>query len=120
MTSTSNRNLPGGYAVRRKVNSDIRSYQTCRCKAYAPKNYFPAMGVNVGQAPNGISAVNQTDIGSFLRGQYFSNLEESRKQFTAEVNSYPSLAFFGRRGLIMPNPLVVEGCQRPYRYAPAN
>jgi hypothetical protein len=120
MTSTRTRNLPGDYAVRKRINSDSRSYQTYHYKAYAPKDYFPAMGINVGQAPNGILAVNQTDVGSFLRGQYFSNLEEPKKQFTAETNSYPSLAFFGRRGLIMPNPLAIENCQRPYRYASSN
>jgi len=120
MASTRIRNLPGDYAVRKRINNDSRSYQTYHYKAYAPKNYFPALGVNVGQAPNGILAVNQTDVGSFLRGQYFSNLEKPKTQFTADINSYPSLAFFGRRDLIMPNSLIVEKCQRPHRYAALN
>lgn len=118
MASTRIRNLPGDYAVRKRINSDTRNYQTSRDKAYAYKTYFPAVGVNVGQLPNYMSAVNQTDVDSFLKGQYFNNLEKPKDEFTADVKSYSGLSFFPRDKLIMPNPLVIENCQRPYRYAP--
>ena len=113
MASTRNKNMPGEYCLRQMSNMHSTNFMTYHGAALNKTNLLPCAGVLHGKVPNTVLSENSTDIESFLLGINSTNLIRPRPNFTAKINCLQSLSFYERLQPYIPEPLIIENCQRP-------
>ena len=85
-------------------------------KCISNESALPCVGINAPMMTNGynnsILSKNASDIESALFGIGATNLVKSKAPVTPELNRMPHIAFFNRLPVYLPEPLVIENCQR--------
>lgn len=115
MASTRNKNMPNEYCLFKRNNEDIVNNRLTKSRRFANKSAIPCAGINVGHMPNEVLSHNATDIESRLYGINSTNLVQPERPLTPELKNLPSIAFFDRPKVFLPEPLVIEKNQRPHR-----
>lgn len=115
MASTRNKNTCGDYYLEQKQSSHILDNRIYQHRRVAFNDALPCAGINVGSVPNTQLSKNAIDIESSLYGINSSNLVEKQKPVVPRLNNLPSIAFFDRPQMFIPEPLVVEKNQRPLK-----
>ena len=119
MASTRNINTRGNYALELNQYMHSRDYTLYENSQYGTAycTKLPGDGVNPAQMPANQLSRNAIDIETFLFGIGSTNLTEAQEKILRpELNCLPSQNFFPKKPTIMPEPLVVEKFQRPFRY----
>ena len=116
MASTRNKNMPGEYCLQQVAFKQESNYNTYKGKRLCKKNYLPCAGIRPAQIPAQVLSKNSTDVESFLFGINSSNLVKPAPKFSAELNCLPGLSFYNRLQPMLPQPLILENCQRPEIY----
>lgn len=113
MASTRNKNTKNDYCLEQRENRQFENYTTYNLKRTAYDTRHPCFGVNVGYRPNNVMAYNATDIESSLYGINSSNLVNPQPEVKPELKTHKSVSFFDRPQVYVPEPLIIEDCQRP-------
>jgi hypothetical protein len=113
MASTRNNNMPGEYCLQQKSYNQGSAYLLNKSKRVASHSTIPCPGVNHGQVPNTVLAYNATDIESSLFGINSSNLVQPQNPVQPKLKTLDMLSFAPRLHALLPEPLIVEKCQRP-------
>lgn len=115
MASTRNKNMPGDYALEKKMHTTLFNSQTYKNSAsgcaYTP--HLAGNGLLPGKCPANVLSNNACDIESFLFGIGSTNLENPKAPVTAELNTIQSVNIINKAPVIMPKPLTIDGGQRP-------
>ena len=116
MASTRSKNTPDDYCLQQRSYGDARQYTTYVNSQYgkAAESAFPCFGVNMGHMPSDVLSRNPTDIESNLFGINSTNLVNPAEPTIAEINRMPNVAFFPRKPVYLPKPLIIENNQRPF------
>jgi hypothetical protein len=116
MTSTRLNNSKGWYCQEQKGIQKTYRHEMWKYKCISANSAFPCAGINMPMMTNGynnkILSNNASDIESSLFGIGSTNLVKPKAPVTPEINKMPSLSFFNRLQVFLPEPLVVENCQR--------
>lgn len=115
MASTRNKNTYHDYSLFKRENNLILQNRIFENRRIAEVSAIPCAGINIGHMPNTVLSKDATDIESRLYGINSTNLVEPAKDFTPRINNLPSVAFFERPKVYLPEPLVIENNQRPLR-----
>ena len=113
MASTRNNNMRGNYCLQQKSYDQASEYTLNKSKRIAQHSTLPCPGVNTGRVPNTVLAYNATDIESSLFGISSNNLVNPQKPVQPHLKQLDMLSFAPRLHAILPEPLIVENCQRP-------
>jgi hypothetical protein len=121
MASTRNKNTCGDYYLERQQDTIIMDNRLYENRRLAYHTAFPDAGINVGHMPNTVLSNNATDLESSLFGIGSTNLTQAPLKETDAphrnphqwLKKLPSVAFFERMPVYMPEPLVIEKNQRP-------
>ena len=113
MASTRNNNMPNEYCLQQQQNNQILKDRTSKFRRTAFESAIPCVGVNVGGMPNTVLSFNPTNTESNLYGIGATNLVTPNKEFTPRIKKLPTIAFFERMEVLLPNPLVIIQNQRP-------
>ena len=114
MASTRNKNMPGDYCVQQRSYNQSLKYTTNKEKRLAHYSGLPCAGINGGQVPNTIFSNNPTDIESSLFGINSTNLVCPAKPVHPDIKCLDSISFFQRLHAFLPEPLIIQKCQRPH------
>ena len=114
MASTRSKNTPDDYCLQQKSYRNARQYNASIQYGEAAESALPCFGVNMGHMPWNVLAQNPVDIESNLFGINSTNLVNPAAPTIAEVNKLPNVAFFERKPVYLPKPLVVQNDQRPF------
>jgi hypothetical protein len=116
MASTRNNNTPGNYNLEQTKYYSTRNYETFVNSQYgmAYNPALPTFGINPTHMPRETFSANSVDVESALFGINSTNLVSPQKPVNPELKTIPTISFFERLPLLMPNPLVIENKQRPY------
>lgn len=113
MASTRNRNMENEYCLEQKENKHIMDNRVYVHRTYAFDTRMPCAGINVGYRPNDVLSANATDIESQLYGINSTNLVQKKSPLVPHLKKHQDIAFFERRPVYIPEPLVIENNQRP-------
>ena len=117
MASTRLKNLPGMYKHETNINENHKFYKTARHQAIPETSRLPTSGINVGMMKGGynndILSNNTADVESSLFGIGLSNLVEKKSFQNPSANSLGEVQFFDGTYVSLPEPLYIEGNQRP-------
>ena len=113
MASTQNKNMPGEYCLQQVAFKQESNYTSYKGKRLCNKNFLPCAGILPGQVPAQVLSKNSTDCESFLFGINSSNLVNPTPKVSVQLNCLPGLSFYSRLQPLLPQPLVIENCQRP-------
>ncbi len=86
-----------------------------KSRRFAETNAMPGVGINVGHMPNTILSENAVDVESRLYGINSSNLVTPQGDLTVKSIKLPTMKFFDRPELFLPQPLAIENNQRPIK-----
>ena len=116
MASTRNRNTPGNFCLEQREHKQSENYTLYANSQYgaAFNTRLPGNGLMPAQIPWNKLSYNAADTESFLFGINSTNLVSPQKPVNPELKTIPTISFFERMPLFMPNPLVIENKQRPY------
>ena len=116
MASTRNNNTPGNYNLEQTKYYSTRKYESFVNSQYgmAYKPALSTLGINPTHMPRETFSNNSVDVESALFGINSTNLVSPQKPVNPELKTIPTISFFERMPLFMPNPLVIENKQRPY------
>ena len=112
MTSTRNINTQGDYNLKKQESVMIRDYLLHNDYANTQR---PVM-FNLGSNPSfysGLLSQNAIDIESKLRGIRSVNLEGPSFNPEPLFKSVPSVSYFERHKVILPNAYIHSRCERP-------
>lgn len=121
MASTRNKNTCGDYYLEGRQNVGIMDNRLYEQRRIAYQTSFPDAGIHVGHMPNTVLSHNAIDLESSLFGIGSTDLtlppnsEHSshvREYENPKLKSLPSVAFFERLPVFIPEPLVIETHQR--------
>lgn len=115
MASTRNKNMRNEYCLFKRENNNILENRVFENRRIAYSNAIPCAGINIGHMPNTVLSHNATDIESRLYGINASNLVNPERPLTPRIKNLPSVAFFDRPKVYLPEPLVIEKDQRPIK-----
>ena len=117
MASTRLNNDKGWYCQQQEGIRKYEEHELWKFKCISNQTAFPCAGINMPMMTNGynnnILSQDAPDIESALFGIGSTNLVKPKKPTIARLNSVGDIAFFRRLPVYMPEPLVVEKCQRP-------
>jgi len=115
MAGTRNKNTPGDYKLEQNNNIGIIEYNTYKHSSYgAPQQTnFAGDGLLMGRIASAQLSNNYCDIESQLFGIGSTNLVTPKGETTPSIRKLDSLSIIDRLPVIVPEPLVVEGNQRP-------
>ena len=116
MTSTRNNNQCGDYNLQQNSYSLARQYTSYKYSQYgqAYKDAIPCVGITPSHMPRDTLSRNPIEIESALFGINSTNLVSPQKPVNPQLKTIPTISFFERLPMCMPNPLVIENNQRPY------
>ena len=114
MSSTSNKNMPGNYALEQKMNQHIDTYRTYLHSAAgeAYTNHLPGNGLLPGSNARTHLCTNYCDVESQLRGIGSTNLVNPQAPVVAQLRTPDSLSVMHKLPVLLPEPLVVETTHR--------
>jgi hypothetical protein len=116
MASTRNKNTPGDYYLQQRSFDLAKTYNTYQNsqygQAYAPA--MPCVGIIPSHMPNNTLSLNPIEIESSLFGINSTNLVSPQAPLKAKLKTVPTISYFDRLPVFMPNPLVIEDKQRPF------
>lgn len=117
MASTRNINTRCNYNLEQRINTnhfDYQQYQNCSSgKAY--DEAMPCFGIYPSKLSMDTLSHNPIDIETQLRGIGTTNLVFEQPEVTPEFKTLRSIKFYDRLALQLPEPLIVQGGQRPLR-----
>lgn len=111
MSDTRNRNTPLNYKNEKRKNNHVQEYHQLYGTAY--KTNLCGNGLLHGRLPREQLSNNPIDTESFLFGINSTNLEEKQDAFVPQLNTLSNIDLFQNTPIIMPEPLICEGNQRP-------
>jgi len=116
MASTRNNNTPSEYLLQQKSYNKASNYMSYGHSTYgqAYKNAMPSLGITPSHMPRSIFSRNSVDIESALFGINSTNLVTPQAPVTPDLTKLPTINYFDRLPLIMPENLVIQTNQRPY------
>lgn len=116
MAGTRNKNTLGDYTLEQNNNIGIAKYNTYKHSAYgAPQQTnFAGDGLLMGRITSDQLSNNYCDIESQLFGIGSTNLVTPKGETIPNIKKIDSLSIIDRLPVIVPEPLVVKGNQRPY------
>jgi len=116
MASTSNKNTPGNYCLQQRAFADSLKYNEYVNSQYghAYRPGIPCLGITPSHMPRDTLSSNPVAIESALFGINSTNLVDPQKPVVPELKTVPSVSYFDRVPLIMPQPLVPQEQQRPF------
>ena len=116
MASTRNKNTPSDYCLQQRGYQESAAYTTFKYSSsgQAEQSAFPCVGINMGHMPASVLSQNPVDIESGLFGINSTNLVDPQPPVIAEVNNMQNVAFFPRKPVYLPDPLVQSVTQRPF------
>lgn len=115
MSSTRNKNTAGNYELEQQYYNKQSEYKTYINSQYGKpqQTQFPGNGLLTGRfAPTELSR-NSCDLESFLYGIGTTNLVSPQPKPIAQIYELESLNIIKKLPIILPEPLVIEGNQRP-------
>jgi len=114
MTSTSNKNMPGNYALEQRMNTLIDGYRTYLHSAAgeAYTNHLPGNGLLPASNSRVHLCGNYCDVESQLRGIGSTNLVNPQTYVVPQHREMESLSIMQKLPVLLPEPLVVEKNQR--------
>lgn len=117
MASTRNKNTLGNYANEQRQYSQGENYVLYENSQYgtAYDTKLPGNGLLAGQLPCNTLSHNAMDTESFLFGINSTNLVKPAPCFVPEIKRLETTHIFENKPILMPEPLVIEKYQRPYR-----
>jgi len=115
MASTRNKNTCGDYYLEQKQSAHILDNRVYEHRRIAYSDALPCAGINVGSVPNTQLAKNATDIESSLYGINSTNLVKPAAPVNPNLKHLKDVSFFERPQVFVPEPLVIEKSQRPFR-----
>lgn len=113
MSSTRLVNSKGEYACEQRRNNSIVTNRLFEQRTIAHDTRDSTFGVFDGHRPNYTLSKNATDIESQLYGIGSSNLVQSKTPAIPRFIRNSEISFFDRPKQFLPDPLVIENCQRP-------
>ena len=116
MASTRNKNMPSDYCLQQRSFTLASNYTGYQHSSYgAPNNVaIPCVGITPSHMSYDAFSQNGIEIESRLRGINSTNLVNPQQPVTPQLLPLQFKSFFSRIPLIMPEPLRIEGNQRPY------
>lgn len=115
MASTRNNNMKGEYKLQQNAYSLGRMYNSYQYsqsgRAYNPA--MPSVGIIPSHMPRDTLSYNPVEIESMLFGINSTNLVNPQTPIKPNLKQIPTVPFFDRLIVHMPNPLVIENNQRP-------
>ena len=117
MSSTRLNNSPGEYCLQQYGYNHASAFELYKYKCIAFESAMPGLGVNMPMMTNGynnnVLSQNGPDVESALFGINSTNLVKPRPPVYCKPNHLPVKNFFPLLKKFIPEPLVVEKCQRP-------
>lgn len=117
MASTRLNNDSGEYCLQQRGNNRALDFNLYKYKGIPTHSAFPGLGINMPLMINGynnnVLSRNTTDVESALLGIDSTNLVNPRQHVYCQKNDLPTMNFFPLPERFLPEPLVVEKCQRP-------
>lgn len=115
MASTRNINMKNEYCLEERMNSNLVNNRIAPYRNIAYSTRLPDAGINVGHIPNHQLAYNATDVESSLFGIQSTNLVNRTSFSLPKEKKMTNISFFERLPVYIPEPLVIEKNQRPFR-----
>lgn len=112
MSSTRIHNLPCTYKAQEQRKQHVAEHISYKYNGQAYDTKLPGFTVLAGQVGPDQFAYNYANVDSFLKGTYFNNLENPRREFTPRIKCLKTAKFIETEPTYIPEPLVVEKCQR--------
>lgn len=117
MASTRLNNDSGEYCLQQRGYNRALDFNLYKYKSIPTRSAFPGLGINMPLMTNGynnnILSRNTTDVESALLGIDSTNHVNPRQHVYCQKNDLPTTNFFPLPERFLPEPLVVEKCQRP-------
>ena len=117
MASTRLNNDRGWYCQNQRGRAQQAAHELWKYKCISNRTAFPCAGINMPMMTNGynnnILSRNASDIESVLFGIGATNLADPKPPVTPELNCIGNVKFFDRPRTYLPEPLIVQKCQRP-------
>ncbi len=113
MANTRNRNTVENYKLEKEAYGQKREWITYEHSHLAYQSNLPGNGLGGAWIPRTELSSNSEDVESYLFGIGASNLVEGARNTEVQPKSMRSLEIADRLPLIMPDPMLIEGNQRP-------
>jgi len=117
MASTRLNNSTGEYCLQQRGYNRALDFELYKFKCIPKESAMPGLGVNMPMMTNGynnnVLSRNASDVESALFGINSTNLVKPRAPVYCQANTLPVASFFPLPKKFIPEPLVVEKCQRP-------
>ena len=117
MTSTRLNNDKGEYCQQQRNMRLAEQFTLYKYKCISGDSAFPCVGINTPAMTNGynnnVLSKNTSDVESALFGINSTNLVNPRQPVHCQAKQLPEASFFPLPKKFLPEPLVVEKCQRP-------
>ena len=116
MTSKRNKNTSQNYCLEQRDNNLANTYTHFMNSSYgnAYTNALPCVGITPSHMPRNTLYHNPIEIESFLFGIGSTNLVQNSTPITPQLKSVPTVSYFDRLPLIIPEPLIIQSDQRPF------
>ena len=107
----------GNYCLQQRSYRESSNYlaYTNGANGYAYDTRMPGNGLLMGQVPWNKLSDNAPDIESFLFGINSTNLVKPEPPLTPQLREYPAVHLFQKDVVYIPEPLVIQKNQRPFR-----
>ena len=117
MASTRLNNSAGEYCLQQRGYNRALDFELYKFKCIPKESAMPGLGVNMPMMTNGynnnVLSRNASDVESALFGINSTNLVKPRPPVYCQYKTLPIASFFPLPKKFIPEPLVVEKCQRP-------
>ena len=117
MASTRLNNSAGEYCLQQRGYNRALDFELYKFKCIPKESSMPGLGVNMAMMINGynnnVLSRNASDVESALFGINSTNLVKPRPPVYCQAKTLPVASFFPLPKKFIPEPLVVEKCQRP-------
>jgi hypothetical protein len=108
MSSTRLKNTPCEYKLQQRTIDHSKNYLNFYNKLHHNNSKFPTFGINMGNMPADVLSGNFADVDSFLKGTYFNNLEDPKKNISVQINNMQCATFFERPDILMPDNIYID------------
>jgi hypothetical protein len=113
MSSTTDKNTPGNYAIEQFSIQKMRDYDVYSGYGVNSQTCQPGDGLLAGKMNHSQLAYNGIDIESFLRGINSTNLVTPSHPVIPRIRPLKSLCIFDKPTMILPKSLKIDENQRP-------
>lgn len=113
MSSTRFKNDIGEYTLEQRINKNVCSNRIATLRTRNSRLGLPELGFNPSHIPSQQLSYNAVDVESQLYGIGTSNLVTPHVHVTPKLISHSNISYFSKPELILPQPFVHKGNQRP-------